>query len=98
MRAGVTIDPDGIEWWALTAVAAALCMTTKTARCRSKQAGFPAAYEFGPGTIRWRAEDVRRWREEQVRPAPLAGPGGWQPSRVSARKGHGRGPRPKVAA
>jgi predicted DNA-binding transcriptional regulator AlpA len=95
---GVTIDPDGIEWWSLTALAAALCTSTKNASRWARREGFPQAYQFGPGTIRWRAEAIRSWREEQLRPGPLASPANWQPTRTGAAKGRNRGPRAKAAA
>lgn len=90
---GVHTDPDGVEWWTLEAVAAALCCSTRTARRWTRRAGFPPAYRLGPSTVRWRADDVRAWREDQRRSEALATPAEWRPAeRATARHGR-RGPR-----
>jgi len=96
----VSIDPDGEVWWDATALAAALCCCERTARERAKRPGFPAAYDLGDNIVRWRAEQVREWRERQRREVRLATPREWQPSPAPTPvRGKGKaGPRPRRAA
>lgn len=100
LRPGVSVDPDGEVWWDATALAAALCCTERTARRWATRPGFPAAFRFGPGVVRWRAAEVRTWRERQQAEVRLATPKEWSPSPAPApARGKGKaGPRPRRAA
>jgi predicted DNA-binding transcriptional regulator AlpA len=104
MHPGVTVDPDGETWWNTTAVASALCCSKRTARRWSRTASFPPAFEFSPRVVRWRASEVRAWRDARRRTSTLTTAGTWQPAgqhtepAKSAPNRRGRGvvgPRPK---
>jgi hypothetical protein len=86
-RPGVHIDPDGVEWWTLAAVSSALGCSLRTARRKSTRPGFPATYKYGDGLLRWRADEVRAWREEQRHSPDLPTPTDWTPRRVPATRG-----------
>lgn len=92
-RHGVNETPDGDVLWSMSAVTAALCCSETTARRWSRQAGFPAALELGPGIIRWRAEEIVEWRSCRRRPEAMATPAEWQPARDAGRAVQRRGAR-----
>ena len=90
---GVTTTPDGDTFWDVHAVAGALCCSASTARRWSRRSGFPPAYEFGPGIIRWRADEVTAWRQGRQRPDAMAGPADWTPARNAGAGAARRGAR-----
>ncbi len=92
-RHGVNETPDGDVLWSIDAVTAALGCSKSSALRRTRQAGFPAALEIGPRTIRWRAEEVVEWRNSRRRPEAMATPAEWTPARDADRAVQRRGAR-----
>lgn len=90
---GVHTDPDGTDWWTVEALASALCCSPRTARRWTRRAGFPPAYRLGAGIVRWKADDVRTWRESQRQSETLATPAEWTPAHTPDRTRGRRGPR-----
>jgi predicted DNA-binding transcriptional regulator AlpA len=92
---GVHVDPDGVHWWTIEAVASGLLCSPRTARRLTRRAGFPSGYRIG-SLLRWRADDVRTWRDAQRTSEVLPTPADWTPAHTpDGRKGR-RGPRAKA--
>lgn len=92
---GVTTDPDGEVWWNLSALAEALCCAPRTARRWTCRIGFPQAYRFGPGVLRWKAAEVRAWRDAQRTEQRMATASEWRPTTPAATRKAASGPRPR---